>query len=225
MANHRGRLTTMKKTRTSAATAAMIAVAALSYSGISGATATTTAKAPAEVVLPVTVDDFRLPDQNMHSHELRQLGDASAVVLITQANNCPVSRNTSASVKALQDKYSSKGVELLMWHATPSDKRDAVVAEAKAYGYTLPILLDVNQLVGEQLGVTRTAEAIVIDPKSWKIVYRGPIDDKVTSERQKAAGDHTGASDALDSLLAAKPVAVARVEPVGCIIEFPERAK
>jgi hypothetical protein len=72
----------MKKTRTSAAAAALIAVAALGYAGISGATATTAAKAPPEVVLPLTVDDFRLPDQNMHSHELRQLGDASAVVLI-----------------------------------------------------------------------------------------------------------------------------------------------
>src|SRR6202042_1030008 len=91
MANHRGRLTTMKKTRTSAAAAALIAVAGLSYAGLSSAAAAPAAKAAAEVVLPVTVDDFRLPDQNMHSHELRQLGDASAVVLITQRNTCPVS--------------------------------------------------------------------------------------------------------------------------------------
>jgi len=214
----------MKKTRTSAAAAALIAVAGLSYMGLSGATATA-AKAPAEVALPVTVDDFRLSDQNLHSHELRQLGDASAVVLITQANNCPVSRNTSAAVKALQDQYSAKGVEIFMLNSTPSDKREAIVAEAKAYGYNLPILMDTNQLVGEQLGVTRTAEAIIIDPKTWKIVYRGPIDDKVTYERQKAAADHTWAKDALDSTLTGKPVAVARVEAVGCIVDFPERAK
>jgi len=215
----------MKKIRTSVAGAALIAVACLSYAAFSGATASTAAKAPAEVALPVTVDDFRLPDQNMHSHELRRLGDASAVVLITQANNCPVSRNTNAAVKALQDQYSAKGVEIFMLNSTPSDTREAIVAEAKAYGYNLPILMDTNQLVGEQLGVTRTAEAIVIDPKTWKIMYRGPIDDKVTYERQKAAADHTWAKDALDSVLAAKPVAVARVEPVGCIIDFPERAK
>src|SRR5580692_6530876 len=224
MANHRGRLTTMKKTRTSAAAAALIAVAGLSYAGLSSAAAAPAAKAAAEVVLPVTVDDFRLPDQNMHSHELRQLGDASAIVLITQANNCPVSRNTSAAVKALQEQYSAKGVEIFMLNSTPSDKREAIVAEAQAYGYNLPILMDVNQLVGEQLGVTRTAEAIVIDPKTWKIVYRGPIDDKVTYERQKASAEHTWAKDALDSLLAAKPVAVARVESVGCLVDFPERA-
>jgi peroxiredoxin len=215
----------MKKTRTSVAAAALIAVAGLSYMALSGATANPAAKASAEVVLPVTVDDFRLPDQNLHSHELRQLGDASAIVLITQANSCPVSRNTSAAVKALQDEYSAKGVEIFMLNSTPSDKREAVIAEAQAYGYNLPILLDSNQLVGEQLGVTRTAEAIVIDPKTWKIIYRGPIDDKVTYERQKAAAEHSWAKDALNAQLAGKPVAVAKVEAVGCLVDFPERAK
>ena len=53
-----------------------------------------------------------------------------------------------------------------MLNSTPSDKRDAIVAEAKAYGYNLPILMDTNQMVGEQLGVTRTAEVIVsLQPK------------------------------------------------------------
>src|SRR5271154_3530084 len=220
MANQRGRLT--MKTRIPVAAAALIALVGLGYVGLSGANAT--AKAPAEVVLPVTVDDFRLTDQNLHSHELRQLGDASAIVLITQQNSCPVSRNSATAVKALQDQYSAKGVEIFMLNSTPSDKREAIVAEAQAYGYNLPILMDTNQLGGEQLGVTRTAEAIVIDPKTWNIVYRGPIDDKVTYERQKAAADHTWAKDALDAQLAGKPVAVARVDPVCCIIAFPERA-
>ncbi|HEY2145039.1 MAG TPA: redoxin family protein [Steroidobacteraceae bacterium] len=214
----------MKTTRTTVAAAALIALAGVGLAASSSAT-TTAAKAPAEVVLPTTVDDFRLSDQDLHSHQLRLLGDASAIVLITQANMCPVSRNTSAAVKALQDEYSAKGVEIFMLNSTPSDKRDAIVAEAAAYGYNLPILMDTNQLVGEQLGVTRTAEAIVIDPKTWKIVYRGPIDDKVTYERQKASADHTWAKDALDAQLAGKPVAVARVEAVGCLVDFPERAK
>jgi peroxiredoxin len=214
----------MKTTRTSVAAAAILALASLGLVAASGATTTTAAKGPADVALPTTVDDFRLSDQNLHSHQLRLLGDASAVVLITQANMCPVSRNTSAAVKALQDEYTPKGVEIFMLNSTPSDKREAIVAEAAAYGYNLPILMDSNQLVGEQLGVTRTAEVIVIDPKTWKIVYRGPIDDKVTYERQKAAADHTWAKDALDAQLAGKPVAVARVEAVGCIINFPERA-
>ena len=126
------------------------------------------------VASPIKVDDFRLTDQNLHSHELRRLSDAKAIVLVTQQDGCPVSRNTSSSLKALQDEYASKGVEFMMLNSTPSDKREDIQAEAASYGYDLPILMDHNQLVGEQLGVTRTAEAIVIDPKTWKIVLGGP---------------------------------------------------
>lgn len=203
----------------------MGAAAALLVAGMSNFAWGATAAAVPEVVLPATVDDFRLTDQNLHSHEIRQLGDASAVVLITQENNCPVSRNIATAVKALQDTYAAKHVEFFMLNSSPADKRAAIVKEAKDYGYDLPILMDTYQLVGEQLGVTRTAEVIVIDPKTWKIVYRGPIDDRVTYERQKAAAEHTWAKDALDSLLAGQAVKVSRVEPVGCLIDFPERAK
>src|SRR5258708_35879497 len=108
--------------------------------------------------LPATIDDFRLPDQNLRSHELRQLSDARAIVLITQQNGCPVSRNTSPAVKELQKVYANGGVEILMLNSTPSDKRDSIVADAKEYGYDLPILMDYYQLVGEQLGVTRICQ-------------------------------------------------------------------
>jgi peroxiredoxin len=178
-----------------------------------------------DVVLPTTVDDFRLTDQDLHSHQLSLLSDANAVVLITQQDSCPVSRNIASSVTALQQQYADKGVEFFLLNSTPTDKREDIVAEANEYGYHLPILMDTYQLVGEQLGVTRTAEAIIIDPKTLKILYRGPIDDRVTYERQKAKADHTWAKDALDATLAGKKVAVSQVAPVGCLISFTERAK
>jgi peroxiredoxin len=216
----------MKISRKRVTATALISFLSLGLAGLSTAHETAKASAaPADVALPTTVDDFRLSDQSLHSHELRQLGDASAVVLITQMDMCPVNRNIATSVKELQTAYAGKGIEFFMLNSTPSNKREDIAAEAKAYGYDMPILMDTNQLVGEQLGVTRTAEVIVIDPKSWKIVYRGPIDDKVTYERQKASAEHTWAKDAIDAQLAGKPVAMARVEPVGCIIDFPERAK
>jgi peroxiredoxin len=199
--------------------------ALLTVFGVATTASAATAPAVAQVVMPTTADNFRLSDQNLHSHELRTMSDAKAVVLITEQNNCPISRNMATAVKNLQEAYAKQGVEFFMLNSTPLDKREEVIAEAKSYGYNMPVLLDTNQLVGEQLGVTRTAEAIVIDTKTWKIVYRGPVDDHVTYERQKAAPDHTWAKDALDSVIAGRPVAVAQVEPVGCIIDFPQRAK
>jgi mono/diheme cytochrome c family protein len=180
--------------------------------------------AAAEVTLRTSVDDFRLTDQELHSHQLSLLSNARAVVLITQQNNCPVNRNIASSVKALQQQYANQGVEFMMLNSTPSDSRADIVAEAKNYGYDLPILLDSNQLVGEQLGVTRAAEAIVIDPKGWKIIYRGPIDDRVSYQPARSRPDRTWVKDALQAMLTDKPVAVSRQPPVGCPISFPERA-
>jgi peroxiredoxin len=179
----------------------------------------------AEVTLPKRVDDFRLTDQNLHSHQLSLLADARAVVLITQENGCALVRNIATTIKALQEQYAGKGVEFMMLNSTPSDRREDIVAEAKEYGLDLPILMDSNQLVGEQLGITRTAEAIVIDPKTWRIVYRGAIDDRVTYEQQRTNAEHTWVKDALEAMLADKPVAVSAHPAVGCLISFPERAR
>jgi peroxiredoxin len=200
-------------------------VAALALAGLIVGNATAKPAKKGDVVLPTAVDDFRLSDQDLHSHQLSLLADAKAVVLITEQNSCPVSRNISSAVKALQDRYAGKGVEFFMLNSTPSDRREDIVAEANEWGYHLPILMDTNQLVGEQLGVTRTAEVIVIEPKTLKIIYRGPIDDRVTYERQKAKADHTWAQDALDATLAGKKVVVKFEPPVGCLISFTERSK
>jgi peroxiredoxin len=191
--------------------------------GFVGFNRVSAATGESEIASPREVDNFRLTDQNLRSHELYRLADARAVVLITQQNGCPICRNTSPAVKALQAAYGAKGVEIMMLNSTPLDTREEIAAEAKAYGYEVPVLLDHNQLVGEQLGVTRTAEAIIIDPRTWTIVYRGPIDDRVTYERQKARPEHTWAADALDALLAGRPVAHVRQPPLGCLIDFPER--
>ena len=203
--------------------AAICAVLVLVSVGLSLVGANAAAASEAEVVSPIKVDNFRLTDQNLQSHELWRLAGAPAVVIVTQENGCPVSRNIGSTLKALQAKYADKGVEFMMLNSNPNDTREDIQAEAKAYGYDMPILMDSNQLVGEQLGVTRTAEVFVIDPKTWRIAYRGPVDDRVTYERQKAKADHTWAKDALDSLLAGKPVAVAQEPAVGCLIDFPQR--
>ena len=57
--------------------------------------------------------------------------------------------------------------------------------EAREFQYDFPILLDEAQLVAQALGVDRTSETFIIDPKSMSIVFRGPIDDRLGYETQK----------------------------------------
>ena len=55
---------------------------------------------------------------------------------------------------------------------------DARAVVLMTYGNDLPILIDETQLIGEALGVNRTADVFVVDPKNWSLVYRGPLDDR-----------------------------------------------
>jgi peroxiredoxin len=181
------------------------------------------APAPAIGLQLQTVADFTLPDQTGQKHELYSLKNAKAVVLITQGDSCPIVRNISNTLKALQAKYEPMGVAFMMLNPNLQDSPSDVVQEAKDWGYHMPILMDAKQTVGEALRVQRTAEVFVINPKTWQIVYHGPVDDRVTYERQKDVADNPWASQAVDAVLASKAVAVAERDSQGCLINFPNR--
>ena len=168
------------------------------------------------------VDNFRLLDHLGASHELYYLSDAKAVVLMVQGNGCPIVRNALPTLKALRERYGARGVEFLLINSNLQDDRDAVAREAAEFGIDFPILKDETQLIGESLGIERTADVFVIDPKTWKIAYRGPIDDRLSYGVQKPAATHNYLAEALDSVLDGKPTHLTKADSPGCLVDFPE---
>jgi Redoxin/EF hand len=163
----------------------------------------------ANAPMATKVDNFMLVDANMEAHELYRLADAKAVVIVSQSNGDGLMRAEAPALKSLKAAYAAKGVEFMMINSNLKDSREAILAEADKAGYDTPILMDSYQLVGESLGVTRSAEVIVVDPKSWKVVYHGAM---------------PGSAKALDALVAGQQVAMAAVAPgAGAPIAFPER--
>lgn len=181
--------------------------------------------APAVAARPDTVANFVLTDTEGARHELYRLGDAKVVVLITQANGCPIVRNLAPPLRELRAKYDAQGVRFLMLNSAIQDGVDSIAKERAEFAFAAPILKDADQRVGEQLGVTRTAEFIVVDPRTWKIVYRGPLDDRLDYGSQKAKADHTWAADAIEAVIAGRPAVAATRPTAGCLIDFPNRGK
>ena len=175
------------------------------------------------VALAERVDNFSLLDHRGTAHELYYLSDAEAVVIMVQGNGCPIVRNAIGDYQTLAKAYADRDVRFLMLNSNIQDTRDSIAREAKEFGIELPVLVDEAQLVGEALGVVRTAEVFVIDPESWEVVYRGPMHDRITYEHQKPEATEHYLADALDAVLAGKPVEAAKREAVGCLINFPER--
>ena len=183
------------------------------------------ASEPMASAMPATVDNFMLVDaQHLEAHELYRLADAKAIVLVSMGVGCPISRAMTPALKALRDQYAKQGVEMFLVDSNLQDSREAIAAEAKEFGIDVPILMDSNQLVGEALGVTRTAEVFVVNPKTWKVAYHGPVNDAADYGVQKAATKEF-ANDALAAVLAGKPAPAATQASKGCLVDFPERGK
>ena len=162
---------------------------------------------------PSQVDNFRLITSTGHSENLYRYRDAPAVVLVMHAVGSPEIRKLAPALERLSAAYAPKGVKVMMLNSTGKDTRAAVQAEATTFGLTAPILMDENQLAGDQLGADRVSEVFVVDPRTWKVVYQGALGD-----------GKSGAVAALDALLAGKAATVAQIPATGSKINFPNRS-
>ena len=92
-------------------------------------------------------------------------------------------------------------------------------AVAKSKGYTFEYLQDESQSVARAFGAARTPSAYVVKREGDKFImqYIGGIDDNT----QDANGvTKRYIEDAVNSLLAGKPVVVNMTKSVGCAIKW-----
>jgi len=171
------------------------------------------------------IANFTLKDTAGKSYELYKMTDAKAVVITMHTKGCPIGQQLTPDFHDLQKAYEAKGVKFLMINPNTHDTPAMIAAEAKDFGVTIPILKDTDQSVTEPLGVERATETLIIEPKTWKILYQGPINDRVTFGRAKAKADNNFAATTLDAMLAGKAVTPSYHMTDGCIISYDKRSK
>ena len=174
--------------------------------------------------LPIAkIANFKLKDQSGKAYELYKMTDAKAIVLTMHTKGCPIGQQLTPDFKELQAKFEAKGVKFLMLNSNLSDPPAAIAEEMKSFGSTIPVLKDADQKVGEPLGVERATETLVIQPGTWKVLYQGPINDRVTYGRARAKADTQYVGGVVDAMLAGKAVTPSFVAPEGCILVFDNR--
>ena len=165
---------------------------------------------PAAKLVGAKVDDYMLVDQHGMGHILKYDTMTPATVLVSYVNGDEGSRAAAKTIQALAEKNPNVVFHLI--NSSETDTRDAITAEAKEQGITLPLLDDEFQLIGDSLGFTYAGEAVIVDPKkNFEIVYHGPAD---TVEA------------ALADVVAGKALAKAEVSDVkGTKLVFADRGK
>jgi peroxiredoxin len=187
------------------ATAAVAGLAVMSLAAPAGIAADTPNATPQHV------DDFQLTDHTRLAQHLRYFGYTPAIVIMSRSNGTAFSRTADAELQKLSDACKARGVVVWALDSNLADTRDAVAATAAQENLTVPVLMDEQQLVGEQLKVQREGEVFVINPKTWTVAYRGPLDGH--------------ANAAVDALLAGQAPQITRVSTAaGKPISFPAEA-
>lgn len=155
---------------------------------------------------PARAPNFRLLDHEDRPHELYGYAGAAAVVLAPFSLDCPAARSNSRRLNALRRAYAGRAVKFLLLDAEPVD---AASPELARLG--LPVLIDDSAAVADSLGLRFATESLLIDPASWAILYRGPLEQ--------------GLSRALEARLAGRPppAAAPRPAPLECPIRQPAR--
>ena len=169
---------------------------------------------------PVAIENFKLLDHKGKAHELFYYDDASAIVIMVQGNGCPIVRNALPDFRQLVAEFQNKNIRFFLLNSNLQDNSESIAVEAAEWDIDIPILDDDDQLVGETLGLSRTAEVLVVDPKAREIIYRGPLNDRLSYERQKESARNHYVKDAIEAQLAGETVYQALEPTKGCLINF-----
>mgnify|MGYP002631442227 CR=1 FL=1 len=154
------------------------------------------------------VGDFALLDQNGKFQHMAWYDDHKAIAFLVQANGSAATEQAIAAFRDMHAKYDAQGIEFMMLNPLGEARADVKQA-AVSYGLDIPVLIDDAQLISEAMGIDKTGEVFLLDPRSFQVVYRGSADQPF--------------ADALAEIAAGKAVsnAVAAVE--GTPVTYPVR--
>jgi thiol-disulfide isomerase/thioredoxin len=144
---------------------------------------------------------------------------ARATVLLFLAHDCPVANAYAPEVGRLCHEYGPRDVSFRVVYAEPDLAPETARRHAAEFGFPCPTLLDSDLRLVRRLGVTKTPEAVLLDPEG-KALYQGRIDDLYAAlGTRRPQPTRRDLREALEAALAGRPVPVARTDVVGCFVK------
>ncbi|MBY0525822.1 MAG: redoxin domain-containing protein [Gemmataceae bacterium] len=170
------------------------------------------------------IDNFSLKDSTGKAFALADFKDKKAIVVLFIGTECPINNNYMPRLAELHKEYAEKGVQFLAVNANTQDNVERIAKHAKEYDLPFPVLKDETAAVADRFGAQRTPEVFVLD--GGRVVrYQGRIDDQFGIGFQRPKANRRDLAEALDSVLAGKPVEKPTTPVAGCLIGRPVKPK
>lgn len=193
------------------------------------------ASAETHPILPIgsAAPDFALPGVDGKVHRLADYAASPVLAIVFTCNHCPIAQLYEQRIERLYEDYRNRGVALVAIQpnapeALRTDELDSsdmsdTLPEMKirvTYKHlTYPYLYDgETQAVARAYGPQATPHVFVFD-RERRLRYEGRVDNSYRLELVKTQD----ARNAIDALLAGKPVAVSHTGVFGCSTKWKEK--
>ena len=170
--------------------------------------------------------DFSLPGIDGKTHTLAEYSAAKVLAIVFTCNHCPTAQLYEGRIKKIADDYRGKSFALVaiepndpeavrlneLGYTDVSDSLEEMKVRAAYRSFNFPYLYDgATQSVSRAYGPKATPHVFIFDEQR-KLRYEGRIDN---SQRESLVKTQD-ARNAIDALLAGKPVAVDHTGVFGC---------
>lgn len=168
--------------------------------------------------------DFKLKNIDGKMVSLADYPNAKGFIVTFTCNHCPYAVAYEDRIIALHNKYASKGYPVIAINPNdevkyPADGYSKMQERAKEKSFTFPYLRDESQEVAKKYGALKTPHLYILqkDSKKLSVEYVGAIDDNY---EDASAVKEKYVEQAVDALLAGKPVATKSTKAIGCSIKW-----
>jgi peroxiredoxin len=161
---------------------------------------------------------FSFSDTAGRIHTPADWAGKRALVLFFVSTDCPLSNRYVPEMNRIASTYALRGVAFYAVQGDATVPLDQVRAHVKEFGYTFPYLMDPEETLAAYTGAAVTPEAVVLSSKG-DLLYLGRVDNRLEDfGKERIRVTEFDLRDALDAVLAGKPVSHPRTKALGCAI-------
>jgi peroxiredoxin len=197
------------------------------------ATGSIASEAAATLAIGSKAPDFTLPGVDGKTYKLADFAHAKVLVIVFTCNHCPTAQAYEERIKQLAADDRDKKVTLVaispndpkalrldeLGYSDVGDSLDDMKVRAKDRRFTFPYLYDGDtQTVARAYGPVATPHVFVFDQER-KLRFAGRVDN---SDNPQRVTSHD-ARNAIDAVLAGKPVPVETTKVFGCSVKWSDK--
>ena len=166
--------------------------------------------------------NYKLKDISGNTTTLADVKGNKGTLVIFSCNTCPWVIRWEDRYVSIADKYTPKGIGVIAVNSNAGrfdgdDSLEKMVKHAKKNDYNFPYAQDPRSQLASKFGATKTPHIYLFDNNDV-LVYRGAIDDNARDARSV---DEPYLANAIDQLIAGKPIEKPISKAIGCGIKFP----